>query len=150
MRDRRSRGRARVAAVHRSERLWSRWCSSACRSRASRCSSDSCHTLKPLAVMRVRPNCCAVSCVPAKSPRRSPRCKRRIDPEIVRCAQQHQWSPRLEQVVATFGKCLLGVRCVHDADNLPIPTHGVVILGRRGYRGGREGRMSSRGSSSAP
>ena len=39
---------------------WSRWCSSACRSRASRCSSDSCHALKSLAVVRVRSNCCAV------------------------------------------------------------------------------------------
>ena len=39
---------------------WSRWCSSACRSRASRCSSASCRALKPLAVVRVRPNCYAV------------------------------------------------------------------------------------------
>ena len=32
---------------------WSRWCSLACLSRADRCFSDSCHALKPLAVMRV-------------------------------------------------------------------------------------------------
>ena len=43
-----------------------RWCSSACRSRASRCFSDSCHVLKPLAVVWVRPNCCAVWCVPMR------------------------------------------------------------------------------------
>ena len=34
---------------------WSRWCSLACLSRADRCFSDSCHALKPLAVMRVSP-----------------------------------------------------------------------------------------------
>ena len=43
-----------------------RWCISACRSRASRCSSASCHALKPLAVVRVRPNCCAVWFVPMR------------------------------------------------------------------------------------
>ena len=43
-----------------------RWCSSACRSRASRCFSDSCHVLKPLAVVWVRHNCCAVCCVPMR------------------------------------------------------------------------------------
>ena len=39
--------------------LGSRWCSSACRSRASRCSSASCHALKPLVVVRVRLLCSA-------------------------------------------------------------------------------------------
>ena len=47
---------------------WSRWCSSACRSRASRCFSASCHALKPLAVVRVRPNCYAVCACEAPAP----------------------------------------------------------------------------------
>ena len=47
---------------------WSRWCSSACRCRTSRCFSASCHALKPLAVVRVRPNCYAVCACEAPSP----------------------------------------------------------------------------------
>ena len=35
----------------------------------------------------------------------------------------------------TFGKGLLVVRCIHVVSFLPVPTHGVVNLGRRGVRG---------------